>query len=620
MRYSLPTTHMASMRTKLKSLAASGIAALLSVASLAAADTDLRLVQAVKNRERGRETVPTLLSQHVDVNAAQDGATALSWAAHWDDLETAELLVRAGANVNMANDYGVTALSLACTNGSAAMVDMLLKAGANPNAALWTGETVLMTCSRTGNVDAVKSLLARGAEVNAKEAKKGQTALMWAVQKKHSEVARLLIERGADIHARSKGDFVEARFLPAGRASKADAQPTATGFTPLLFAAQQGDVASARILLAAGADVNESTQETGSALVVAAASGHEAFALFMLEQGANPNVADSYGVTPMHFAVQEGLGPGNGLQYNPSYRPAPPSMPGLVKALLSRGANPNARITKDYPGNTFFYRAPRLSLVGATPFWVAAAAYDANIMRILLEVGADPLLATAAPPATPGKKVEKNDDGEYTTPPDAPGVEKATKSRDSKDGKDNKDGKDSKASADSKSGSQPRPAPAATAKWGVTPLMAAAGLGTGLDYVYSEETEKKALEAVELALKLGNDVNAVSDSGRTAMHGAALMGANRIVQLLADKGAKVDVKDRNGFTPWALASGLRNDVSDNGALLHPETAALLLKMGADPKVGEELAKMRAAYVAKNAALRETAIAKPTAAKKVTPDE
>ena len=104
------------------------------------------------------------------------------------------------------------------------------------------------------------------------------------------------------------------------------------------------------------------------------------------------------------------------------------------------------------------------------------------------------------------------------------------------------------------------------------------------------------------------------------MHGAALMGANRIVQLLADKGAKVDVKDRNGFTPWALASGLRNDVSDNGALLHPETAALLLKMGADPKVGEELAKMRADYVAKNAALRETAIAKPTAAKKVTADE
>src|SRR5258708_839613 len=135
---------------------------LLSVAGLAAASGDLRLVEAVENRDQ--TAVRSLLKQHVDVNAAEpDGATALAWASHWDDLETAELLIRAGANVNAANEYGVTPLSLACTNGSAAMVERLLKAAADPNAAKWRGETALMTCARTGNVDAVKSLLPHGA-------------------------------------------------------------------------------------------------------------------------------------------------------------------------------------------------------------------------------------------------------------------------------------------------------------------------------------------------------------------------------------------------------------------------------------------------------------------------
>jgi ankyrin repeat protein len=239
------------MGVKIRSLGGRWIVFLLSVASFAAtSSSDLRLVEAEKNRDG--EAVRSLLRQHVDVNTPQaDGATALAWAAHWDDLETADLLIHAGANANAANDYGVTALSLACSNANAAMVEKLLKAGANPNATLSTGETALMIAAHTGNVDAVKSLLAHGADVNAKETRRGQTALMWA--EKHADVVRLLIEHGADIHVRSTG-----------------------GFTPLLFAAQQGNLDSARILLAAGANVNEATPEDGSALVVASASGHEA--------------------------------------------------------------------------------------------------------------------------------------------------------------------------------------------------------------------------------------------------------------------------------------------------------------------------------------------------------
>ena len=360
------------MNVTVKGLSAWWMVCLLSASCLAAASPDLRIVNAAKSRDR--ETLRSLLKQHVDVNVQQaDGATALAWSAHWDDLGTADLLIGAGANVNAANDYEVTPLSLACTNGSAAMVEKLLKAGANPNAKLLrTGETVLMTCARTGNAGAVKSLLTYRADVNAKETWRGQTALMWAAEEDHLEVARALIEHGAGVHARSK-----------------------SGFTPLMFAARSGDVELARALLAAGADVSESTPEDGSVLVVASASGHEALSMFLLENGAMPNVADAYGFTPLHYAVQKGLSDISAVEYRPSLLP-PPDLPELVTALLAHGANRNARIVKDYPVHTRapFRQTGPMSIAGATPFFLAAAAGDVAVMRTLLAAGADPLLAT----------------------------------------------------------------------------------------------------------------------------------------------------------------------------------------------------------------------------------
>jgi ankyrin repeat protein len=340
-------------------------------------------VEAVK--ERDSATVRSLLKQHIDVNTPEpDGATALAWAAHWDDLDTAELLIHAGANVNAANDYGVTPLSLACTNGNSAMIEKLLKAGANPNATLPTGETPLMTASRTGNVDSVKLLLEHGADANAKEIRRGQTALMWAVAEGHPEVARVLIERGADVHTRSK-----------------------SGFTPLLFTAQQGNVESARILLAAGANINEATPDDGSALVVASASGHEALSIFLLDKGADPNVADGRGITALHYAMLQGISLLDNVWYEPfrrdqhivqhvSFPPFRPNMPELVKTLLARGANPNARIAKDpqFPTSYISYMKLSTTPVGATPFMLAAATYDVDLMRALVASGADPLLTT----------------------------------------------------------------------------------------------------------------------------------------------------------------------------------------------------------------------------------
>jgi ankyrin repeat protein len=343
-----------------------------------AQDGDLRLVEAVKAHHR--DTVRALLAQHADVNVAQgDGATALHWAAYHDDLDTAALLLRAGANPGAANDYGVTPLSLACGNASAGMVHALLAAGADPTAPVASGETVLMTCARTGNVAAVTALLDYGADVTAREPVENQTALMWAAGNGHSAIVKVLLEYGADVKARSRVRRQvisrrlqsELKYAEAGRNIGTDAEETDVGgFTPLLFAARQGSVDSARLLLAEGAAINDTAPDGSSVLLVATHSGHGALARFLLERGANPNAAAA-GYTALHAAVLTG-----DVE--------------AVKALLARGARPNAQVT----------RATRVTrngqvlmlgehLLGATPFALAAKFTAVDIMRVLLAAGAD---------------------------------------------------------------------------------------------------------------------------------------------------------------------------------------------------------------------------------------
>ena len=330
-------------------------------------------------QRRDREAMRALLNRtppdRIDVNATQgDGATALHWAAHWNDIETVELLIRAGANVNAANDYGVTPLTLACTNRGAAVVEKLLVARASPDAAQITGVTPLMECARTGTVDGVKSLLARGASVRAVHSRTGQHALMWAIDGRHAEIVKLLIDGGADARAPSK-----------------------SGFTPLMFAARSGDVDSARMLLDAGARMDDRTVDYGTALVVASAGGHERLAIFLLDRGADPHAADKYGITALHNAMQRGLTSLVGTRYDAAYRVQPPNMPELATALLARGANPNARIAANDP------RGPDgtpFTMKGATPYFLAAVSGDAPMMRLLAAHGADARL-TAEGDVTP---------------------------------------------------------------------------------------------------------------------------------------------------------------------------------------------------------------------------
>jgi ankyrin repeat protein len=350
------------MRTSLQ-----WIVSLVLVAGISAAAADIRLIDAIKSRNKS--VIQALLQQRVDVNAFEpDGTTALHWAVRTDDAATVEALLRAGAKVKAANRYGATPLSLAATNGNAAIIETLLKAGADPNAALPDGETALMTAARTGKLDAVKALLTHGANANAKEPTRGQTALMWAAAEGNSDAIRALVEKGADIQTRSNG-----------------------GWTALLFAVREGKIPAVKTLLAAGATVNESlarrgdTANTPNAFMLAAANAHYELASFLLDTGADPNAAPQ-GWTALHqitWVRKVGVGD-NG--------PAPQgsgTMGSLefVRKLVAKGANLNARVTrKPNMGTT------TLNAIGATPFLLAARTKDVELMRLLADLGADPLL------------------------------------------------------------------------------------------------------------------------------------------------------------------------------------------------------------------------------------
>ena len=362
------------MRSTLRHIGPS-VLAMLAMTAVAAA-TDLRLVDATQHRDV--EAVRRLLKEGVPVNASRPGGfTALHWAAQWDQADVADLLIRAGGNPSAADNYGVTPLLLACTNGSAKMVDLLLGAGANPSANQVYGETVLMTCARTGALNAVKALLARGAEVNAKEMAEGQTALMWAAAEGHAAVVQALLEGGADVQARSL-----------------------QGYTALLLAAREANLDTTKALLASGANVNEAAQDGTTALVVATVRGHTEYAKFLLTRGADPNLGP--GFAPLHWAA--GVWDSyltdfsNGIRNENTEWSAFGGIQkaeklDFVKALLARGADPNAR-TKRNPNYGMRVKGGNGNLVGATPFLIAAQANEVAIMRELVAHGADPNLPT----------------------------------------------------------------------------------------------------------------------------------------------------------------------------------------------------------------------------------
>jgi uncharacterized protein len=358
---------------------------LLGGSALAIGSSDL--LTAVRNHDR--EGVRLLVGK-VDVNAAEpDGSTALLLAAQSNDLETVNLLLKAGANPQVANRYGATPLSAAATYADKGVVESLLKAGANPEVRVTrSGQTVLMTASRVGNVGAVTALLDRGVDVNAKESDRGQTALMWAAAEGHPEVVSLLMSHGADPKIRSVDrNTAGARLQSATPVANVDRG----GLTALMLAARQGQVGSSRALLEGGADANQTDPDGNNALVLAVLNVHYDVANLLLDRGADPNLANKQGRTALYTAVDI---------RNRDLSPLPArsetdtlSSMDFILSLLKHGANVNARLTAATPiSRSTNDPGDKTLAAGATPFMRAARSTDIPLMRVLLEHGADPKL------------------------------------------------------------------------------------------------------------------------------------------------------------------------------------------------------------------------------------
>lgn len=463
-----------------------------SVATAAEA-VDARLIAAIKAGEVS--AVRAALADGADVTAAEtDGTTPLHWAVHADAPVVVELLLEAGAKATARNRYGVPPLALAAVNGNAPIVELLLEAGADANATLAADETVLMTAARTGEPDVVAALLDGGADPNAVETWRGQTALMWAAGEGHAQVIPVLLSHGADMTARST-----------------------KGWTALLFAVRQGQIGAVQTLLEAGGDVEETlpvaeeTRRGGTsaeaaatglnAVLLAAANAHYELAALLVDRGADVNV-DSRGWTALHqmsWVRKAGIAGSN--------NPAPQgsgSMTGLefVRKLVAAGADVNARVTRRPPAGI-----TSLNFIGGTPFLLAARTADAPLMRVLAELGADPLLP--------------NEDN-------------------------------------------------------TTPLMVAAGVGTqapGED----PGTEPEVLEAVQVALELGNDIDAVDDKGQTAMHGAAYKHLPQVVKFLAETGADINVWHQPNHREWTPFDVVQVHPKINRQA-SPETAAAIMQV------------------------------------------
>ncbi len=455
---------------------------------VSAAEVDAVLVDAIQSGNH--DEVEAAIARGVDVTASTvDGTTPLHWAAHAGDFAMVEMLLDAGADPQIPNRYGVRPLALSSENGNGEVVDLLLEAGADANAMTAEGETALMTAARTGSVDAVRALLEHGADVNAAETWRGQTALMWAAAEGHAHIIPTMLTYGADISARSNA-----------------------GWSPMLFAAREGEIDVVQTLLEAGADVEdalpvvEETRRGGSsaersatglnAFLLAAANAHYELASLLVDRGADVNVA-SRGWTALHqvsWVRKAGVAGSN--------NPAPKGSGNVtsldfVRKIVAAGADVNARVTVRPPAGI-----TRLNFIGGTPFLLAARTGDAALMRLLVELGADPLAA--------------NEDN-------------------------------------------------------TTPIMVAAGVGTSSP---GEDpgTQPEVLEAVQLALELGGNVNDVDDNGETVVHGAAYKHLPEVVSYLVEVGADIDIWNQpnaNGWTPLQIVEGVHIGMNIQS---HPATA------------------------------------------------
>jgi ankyrin repeat protein len=511
--------------------------------------------------------VKELLKKGADVNAAQgDGMTALHWAALNGDADVAQMLLYAGANVGAKTRIGgYTPLHLAAQIGNASVIAPLVAAGAQVGAATATGTTALMQAAHSGSTESVRILLENGADPNAKETANGQNALMFAAASDRLDVVKMLLSRGADINATSRvEDFSSIatssevdqngvpRAAPTPQAGVKDV-PGVTrpfnyneligkhgGLSAMHFAARQGAIATTEALLAAGADVNQRCAgDQTTPIIVAAVNGHFDLVSLLLDKGANPNLVSEAGMFPLYAVVNVQWQPRSFYPQPRAYLQQKTDYLTLMKKLLDKGADPNARIYRKPWFTEYNFELLRTDDSGATAFWRAAWGADIAAMKMLIERGADPNIRTM--------KIAARGNFQGGT----------------------------RGGADVDPSGRP---PMATGGPGATPLIAVAG--TGYSEGFAGNAHRYAPTGLFAAVKylveeVGADVNAEDEDGNTAVHNAASRGDTEMILYLVSKGADVKKVNRRGQTTVDMANGPVQRTQP-----YPETIKLLEGLGA----------------------------------------
>ena len=386
--------------------------AMLASAGIIVAGAESRsLVDA--SRAENLPLVQELLNSGAPVNeTAADGTTALHWLVRLEDPGIVARLLKSGADVNVADGNGVTPLYVAISLANPDLTNLLLNAGADPNAVHLSGENLLMLAAHVGEPGILRALLDHGADVNFVQAETGTTPLMLAVREGDPQITQILLDAGAEVNAATFPGEKPERLPPGfgggshgegivrgGVPPRGQQTPAIGGMTALFYAARDGNQKLVQMLLDAGADIDAAEANNITPLQAALGSGNFDVAAYLIERGADVNSADDYGRTPLWLATDyRNLDIARSGDEHNNLVDRERAMK-LIRKLLAAGAKVNAQTT-EYPPVRRYMRPlgdfSWVNIIGQTPFFRAALSGDIDLMRLLLDYGADPNIETEA--------------------------------------------------------------------------------------------------------------------------------------------------------------------------------------------------------------------------------